>query len=111
VTDSEHPVDAIVRVRFLLRAEGGLERDVAGPSVRATIVVGGVYSSCQLYSGSGLIQLGHMYEFGIAFAAPNVIRPLVHPGTEFTLSAGRTIAQGSVVRLVGGNEDKPCAWR
>ena len=45
------------------------------------------------------------YEIGIAFAAPNVIRPLLHPGTEFTLSAGRTIAHGTVLRLVGGAED------
>ena len=101
------PADAYVRLRFLPSHEGGLKRDVQGTSIRATIVVEGVYSSCQIYAQDGVLRLGETYEVPVAFAAPGVVRPLLHPGTGFTLWGGRTVASGVIVRLVDSDTDAP----
>jgi len=106
-SESEHigPITADIqaRIRLLATAEGGRRGPIGTDhrEYRCPVGLDDAFFDCRLVTlDSSAVQPGSSADVFIEFLSPELVLPHVAVGKEFTLWEGRTIATGTVMRII-----------
>ena len=99
--------DAVLRVRFLTRAEGGLKSPVKPPSGKypCTLIANNDnegFDTRIIFAGWSA-DLGETYELPALFLCPELVLERFPPGTEFRIMDGRKLTGHGVFVSHGAN--------
>ena len=97
--------DALIKVRFRTRREGGRDEPVPGPSFGCPMFIDGEAFDCRLQHGKPELPLGQWLDVKVKFLdRANVARKL-SAGTKFLLWEGKNVAEGIVLDVYGAPAD------
>lgn len=93
--------NAVIRVRFLPRQEGGRHKPVEGRFYACPLFVGGKGFDCRLILNGRRLELGTEYEVPVSFLNPDDVLSTLRPGVDVLLWEGFPVAKGVVVSVMG----------
>lgn len=92
---------AIIRVMFLAKAQGGRARPIDAERYGCPILVRGQALDCRfVLSGRTRFDPGVWYEIGVAFLNPSLAQQLLGKNESIQLWEGKVIAEGVVKSLL-----------
>jgi hypothetical protein len=94
-------VDITAEVTLLPRGSGPRDGPIIGEWFGCPISINGEMFDVRFYLPSHGIELGSTSTVQGAFLSPDLVRPLIHRGTRFTLWEGGTIGEGTVMEIHG----------
>lgn len=95
--------DAVIEMTFLTTEEGGRKSPIEGDRYGCPIMVDGHGFDCRFVLGeASRLELGRTYQIGVKFLSPDLAMAELKEGDAISLSEGKTIATGKVLKLRGG---------